>query len=64
MEDILEFKKKSEQLVQKAFPMKEDADLFRLVLKEAFEYFLNIDSNQISEYLAKFLDIHLRKSSG
>jgi len=33
-------------------------------LKEAFEYFLNIDSNQISEYLAKFLDIHLRKSSG
>ncbi|CDW79762.1 cullin 4 [Stylonychia lemnae] len=64
VEDILEFKKKSETLVQKAFPSKEDSDLFKQSLKEAFEYFLNIDSNQISEYLAKFLDIHLRKSSG
>lgn len=64
VDDILAFKKKSEDLIAKVFPLKEDADPFKLGMKEAFEYFLNIDSNQTAEYLAKFLDLHLKKSSG
>lgn len=45
VDDILAFKKKSEDLIAKVFPLKEDADPFKLGMKEAFEYFLNIDSN-------------------
>lgn len=64
VEDILDFKKRTEELIAKVFPLKEDSDPFRHGLKEAYEYFLNEDSNQIAEYLAKFLDLHLKKSSG
>ena len=45
VEDILEFKKKSEELISVVFPMKQDSDHFKLVIKESFEYFLNIDPN-------------------
>lgn len=64
VEDILAFKKRTEELIAKVFQLKEDSDPFRHGLKEAYEYFLNEDSNQIAEYLAKFLDLHLKKSSG
>lgn len=63
LEDILEYKKKCEDLIQKVFIEKENYDLFKSGIKEAFEYFLNIDSNKIAEYLAKYLDFHLKKSS-
>jgi len=33
-------------------------------LKQAYEHFLNIDPNKIAEFLAKYLDLHLKKSSG
>lgn len=64
VEDILEFKKKQEDLINRVFPLKEDSDPFKMGLKEALEHFLNLDSNQTAEYLAKFLDLHLKKSSG
>eukprot|EP00347_Sterkiella_histriomuscorum_P013206 403365600 len=64
VEDILEFKKQAEDLISKVFPLKEDSDPFRTYFKQALEHFLNIDPNMVSEYLAKFLDLHLRKSSG
>lgn len=46
------------------FPLKHEADPFRMGLKQAYEFFLNIDPNKIAEYLAKYLDLHLKKSSG
>lgn len=64
IEDFLEFKKVSEDLIVKVFTEKEHIDLFKQGVKESFEYFLNIDSNKIAEFLAKFLDYHLKKSSG
>jgi cullin 4 len=64
VEDILTFKKRSEDLIHKVFLLKEDVEPFRLGLREAYEHFLNIDPNQMAEFLAKFLDLHLKKSSG
>lgn len=64
VEDLLEFKKKSEELISRVFSEKEYLDLFKSAVKEGFEYFLNIDPNKIAEYLAKYLDFHLKKSSG
>ena len=64
VEDLLEFKKFQESLVQKVFPLKEDSEPFRLGVKEAFEEFVNKNPSMIAEYLAKFLDLHLKKSSG
>ncbi len=63
VEDILEFKKKSEDLLSKLFIEKGDFDQFKMGLKESFEQFLNINPNQIAEFLAKFLDMHLKKST-
>ena len=31
------------------------------IVGKAFENFLNIDPNIVAEYLAKFLDFHLKK---
>lgn len=64
IENILEYKKRSEEIINRVFPLKEDSDPFKFGIKEAFEFFLNINPNQIAEYLAKFLDLHLKKSSG
>jgi len=57
-------KRKSEELIGKVFHEKQDFDLFKAGIKESFEYFLNIEPNTIAEYLAKFLDFHLKKSMG
>jgi len=37
--------------------------LFKVGVKEAMDYFLNIDSGRTSEFLAKYLDSHLKKTS-
>jgi len=63
IEDVLEFKKRSEELIARVFLEKEDYENFILSLKDAFIYFLNLNSNQSAEFLAKFLDIHLKKST-
>ena len=63
-EDLLDFKRRTEDLIAKVFPLREDSDPFKFGVKEAFECFLNLDPNMIAEYLAKFLDLHLKKSSG
>ncbi len=41
---------------------KEDLDNFKIALKEALEYSLNLNSNQTAEFLAKYLDFHLKNS--
>ena len=63
VEDILEFKKRQEDILSKVFIDKEDLDLFKLVIKESFDHFLNLNSNMIAEFLAKFLDMHMKKTS-
>ena len=63
IEDILEFKKKQEDFLARVFIDKEDYDSFKLVIKESFEHFMNLNSNLIAEFLAKFLDLNLKKSS-
>lgn len=63
MEDLLDFKKRSEDLIKTVFTEREDFDKFKLILKEAFEFFLNKNPNQIAEFLAKFLDYNLKKST-
>ena len=46
------------------FQRKELQTVFLKCVKMAVERFLNIDPNIISEYLAKFLDFHLKKNTG
>jgi hypothetical protein len=58
MEDFIEFKKRSDDLVRSVFH-----DPKNKIVKDAFTRFLNIDSNIVAEYLAKFLDFHLKKAS-
>ncbi len=56
MEDFIELKRKSDDLVYRVFK-----DSKTKIVKDAFLKFLNIDSNIVAEYLAKFLDFHLKK---
>ncbi len=49
-------------MISRVFLDKEDTDNFKLALKEALEYSLNINSNQSAEFMAKYLDMHLKKS--
>ena len=58
----MKFKKQSEDLISKVFLEKEDNDNFKLALREALEYSLNLNSNQSAEFMAKYLDMHLKKS--
>ena len=58
MEDFIELKKKSDELVARVFK-----DPKIKIVKDAFLKFLNIDSNIVAEYLAKFLDFNLKKQS-
>ena len=51
-------------MIARVFIDKEDFEVFRYVVKEALEHFLNLNSNQSAEFLAKFLDLHLKKSTG
>lgn len=43
---------------------REESVAQRQMVKEAFVHFLNKDSNQTAEFLAKYLDHCLKKSSG
>lgn len=45
VEDLLEFKKKQEELLARVFIEREDLDLFKMGLKESLEQFLNKDPN-------------------
>lgn len=58
MEDFIELYRKSSGLVNQVFN-----DLKNKIVSEAFKQFLNIDPNIVAEYLAKFLDFHLKKTS-
>ncbi len=58
MEDFIEVHRKASELVQRVFN-----DQKNKIVKDAFEKFLNIDPNIVAEYLAKFLDFHLKKTS-
>lgn len=57
MEDFIAFKKRSDDLVQRVF----HNDFKNKIVAKAFEQFLNIDSNIVAEYLAKYLDFWLKK---
>lgn len=58
MEDFIELYRKSSGLVSQVFN-----DIKNKIVSEAFKQFLNIDPNIVAEYLAKFLDFHLKKTS-
>lgn len=45
VEDILEFKKKSEELISRVFVEKDNQEQSKSGIKEAFEYFLNLNAN-------------------
>lgn len=61
VDDLIKLKKKQWALIQQVFTDKQDLDKFKLCLKEAFEGILNKDSNQTAEFLAKFLDYHMKR---
>lgn len=72
MEDFIEYKKKSDDLCQRVFfsntvgqvtTGSSMSQMGQKIVRKAFEEFLNIDSNIVAEYLAKFLDFHLKKQS-
>ena len=58
MEDFIEFKKKSDDLVSRVFHTQKT-----MIVRKAFEEFLNVDPNIVAEYLAKFLDFYLKKQN-
>mmetsp|Transcript_18371 Transcript_18371/g.13238 ORF Transcript_18371/g.13238 Transcript_18371/m.13238 type:complete len:96 (-) Transcript_18371:1160-1447(-) len=64
IEDFIEFKKSADELVERVFTEKEILPMFKAAVKEAFESFLNIDPGIVAEYLAKFIDFNLKKTSG
>ncbi len=45
IENVLKFKKQSEELISRVFLEKEDHDNFKLSLREALEHSLNLNSN-------------------
>jgi hypothetical protein len=59
VENLMEFKRKSDKIIETSFKNNSE---FKMGQKKAFEMFLNIEANQVSEYIAKYLDLHLRKS--
>jgi hypothetical protein len=65
IEDFIEFRKKADELVRKVFPNPQICDLFNKgAVQKGFEDFMNIEPNIVAEFLAKFLDYHMKKSSG
>jgi hypothetical protein len=64
VDDILEYKRKADYLIIRVFNDNENINSFKNGVKDALDWFLNIDSSKTAEYLAKFLDFHLKKSSG
>ena len=64
VEDFIEYKHKAEELVERVFQGKELQTTFKKMVRQAFEKFLNIDPNIIAEYLAKFLDMSLKRVAG
>ena len=58
IEDFIDFRVQSEDLVKRVFTSQTEVKIVRI----AFDKILNVDSSIISEYLAKFLDFHLKKT--
>jgi hypothetical protein len=56
IEDFIQLRVNSEDLVKRVFGATENK-----IVRLAFEKILNVDSNIIAEYLAKYLDLHLKK---
>jgi len=56
IEDFILLRVNSEDLVKRVFVATENK-----IVRLAFEKILNVDSNIIAEYLAKYLDFHLKK---
>jgi len=63
VEDIIDIKRKQEDLLNRVFIDKEDHTFFKAVLNEALGHIINLNPNQMAEFLAKFLDLHLKKST-
>ena len=59
VENLMAFKQKSDKIIEVSFKNNSE---FKMGQKKAFENFLNIEANKIAEYMAKYLDLHLRKS--
>jgi hypothetical protein len=57
IEDFIQLRVNSEVLVKRVFGATENK-----IVRLAFEKILNVDSNIIAEYLAKYLDLHLKKA--
>ena len=57
IEDFIQLRVNSEDLVKRVFGANENK-----IVRLAFEKILNVDSNIIAEYLAKYLDLHLKKA--
>lgn len=65
IEDFVEFRQKSVGLVKAVFQNEQLQTLFLTkAVNEGFSDFLNIEPNIVAEFLAKFLDFHLKKVSG
>lgn len=57
---LMEFKNHTDKVIEISFNNNSE---FRMGQKKSFESFLNTDANKVAEYMAKYLDMHLRKSS-
>ena len=58
---FINFKKDADHMIQRVFDDQNTAKNFTLQINSAIEGFLNIDSNLIAEYLAKWLDYNLKQ---
>ena len=65
IENFIEFRQKSEELVRKVFANPSVCESFiKGAVQKGFAEFMNIEPNIVAEFLAKFLDYHMKKSSG
>ena len=65
IEDFIIFRQNSVNLVRQVFQNEQLHQFFlNKAVNEGFSDFLNIEPNIVAEYLAKFLDFHLKKVSG
>ena len=65
IEDFISFRTQSVALVKDVFQQEQVQTLIlKNAVNEGFSDFLNIEPNIVAEFLAKFLDFHMKKVSG
>lgn len=64
IQNFIDYKLAAEELILRVFTEKaQQTEMHNFCIKKGFQKFLNVDSSVMAEYLAKFLDFHLKRTS-